>query len=260
MTQNFNIEQISFSNMYKGADFAFSNTIGDTVIYLHADSNNNIYRAQYEASEAFKPYLELICAYTLDKNIDDLIRNLTNEFSSEEMSSDKQFLIQYSLLAVKESLLAYIGEGRSFSDIDANEIICRCTHIDNLLLKQSFNKFKGNKTEILKATNMGLICGSCRSYGNEKMKSLIASEEYYEGKSFDEWSAEIGKSIEEFGFYSPEEFSGAIIEIDELKLPVVALNIKGHSDKLDERFAVRSLNNYLAQELKTALEIQVRLN
>lgn len=260
MTQNFNLENISFTNEYKGSEFEFSHVVGETTIYLHADSKNNIYRAQYKSQVAYRPFFELLCAFIKDKNIDDLISNLTESFSQEETTSEKQFSIQYSLLVLKESIMAYIGEGRSFSDIDENEIICRCTHIDNLLLKNTFKKFKGSKVEILKATNMGLICGSCRNYSNEKMKLLVASEGFYEGESFDEWHIKITKAIEEFGFYSPKEFSGALIGIEELDFPKVTLNIKGHGKELDEKFAVKSLNNYLAQELKVLVDIGVVLS
>jgi bacterioferritin-associated ferredoxin len=259
MTQNFNLENISYTNEHHGAEFEFSHVVGGTTIYLHADSNNNVYRVQYKTLAVYRPFFELLCTFIKDKNIDDLISNLTESFSKEDTDSEKQFSIQYSLLVLKESLMAYIGEGRSFSDINSNEIICRCTHIDNLLLKNTFNKFKGNKTEILKATNMGLICGSCRNYGNEKLKLLVGTEGFYEGESFDDWQVKINTAIEEFGFYSPKEFSGALIEVKELCFPKVILGIKGHSEELDEKFAVRSLNNYLAQELKVLIEIEVIL-
>ena len=123
MTLSFN-STVPPKHLYKGEDFEHKYISGDISIYIKADTKNNIFRTRYLCPEWLTEYFEYLSVYIQDKNLDELIENLSqNVLETANNSSEKfnQFLLQLSILHFREALYTYRGDLRSIVHIDSEK-------------------------------------------------------------------------------------------------------------------------------------------
>ncbi len=258
MTQLFNLD-LELNHLYSGEDFSHHYKSGVFHLYIKADAKNNIFLTRYECPAAYAVYFEHLCDFIQDKHLDHLITHLSSDFLSsfDLESSTQKYELNLSLLHLKEALYLYRGDIREVSPIDSKSLVCRCMGLDTAKLAENFKSSKGLKSEIIKTSNIGLICGNCSTEVKKQMLMLQSSLEFFEGKSFELWKKDIEIALGEFHFYSPKEFSGADLRVDQLNLPEVSIKIKTENPELDTAIAKRSLGNYLGQELGQPFDIKV---
>jgi len=242
----------SFRHEYNGESFAFKYAREPLNLYLQADSNNKVFKAKFETNlTELKESLDGFCEYSLDKNLDDLLLSMAKDFDSKEMNQ------QYGLLHFKDALYSYVGEKNDLELIDAETLICRCAKLDQNAIENYFIKENGEKNEVLKKTNASMICGQCSSQVDSLFSELSIKHKIFGGKSYKDWNKLITNTLEQFAFYSPEEFQGAHFEIIKLSLPLVELKITVPHQNLTASFAKKSLMNYLSRELEVGLELEI---
>lgn len=263
MIQSFN-SQIELAHKYSGETFSHHYQVSDFNIYLKADAKNNIFLTRYTCPDMFQAYFEHLANFIQDKHLDSLISNLSasiiTNLNLEKSSEVENYYFNIALLHFKEALYLYRGDIRTVSSVDSNSLLCRCMGIDEVTLKEIFTNTKGSRSEILKSSNMSLICGSCSVDFKNKILTLQKSLGFFEGKSFKDWKDEIEKLLVEFHFYSPKEFEGAQLSVAALSLPEVSINVMTDNPELEASLAKRSLANYLGQELGQPFDIKIFLN
>jgi hypothetical protein len=202
MTLNSNHSE--FKHEYKGEDFAFRYEKLPLSLYLQADSHNKIFKAKFETQNTeLKKALDSLCQFSIDKNLDDLLVNMACEFKSNEV------MLDYSLLHFKEALYAYSGEKKDIVLIDSGNLVCRCAKLDLNAIQANFIREKGDKNEVLKKTNASMLCGQCKEQVNTLFGQFSLKHQVFLGRSYSDWTKSINESLEQFAFYSPEEFQGA---------------------------------------------------
>lgn len=261
MTLNFNSAEAP-KHLYSGGDFNHKYLSGEISIYLKADTQNNIFRTRYLCHESLIPYFETLARFIQDKNLDDLIQNLSvstfESIEGDELNKINMFDLELSLLHFREALLVYRGDLRGVATLDSENLVCRCMGIDLSKLRELVIKTKGEKAAITQESSLSLICGECTELFKESLMTIGEEEQLFAGKDFDVWKEEIATHLTEFHFYSPKEFSNVKnIKILELKLPAVELELVGEGEMPSERLARTSLANYLGQELKIPLDIKI---
>lgn len=250
------------THQYKNQEYSFLFELKEVKVYLTLDSNNRVYRVYYDVQNELVTTFESLSKFILDKNLDELLMDLSHQYVSEasNIEASDNLKLHYSLLVLKQALKKYRGDIVGLSNLDANQIICRCSKLDNVGLDKLFKEHKGHLSQIQKASNLSLICGSCLDLVKNKMKFLTQKHEHFEGKTFQEWRALLESSLEDFTNFSPAEFENSEIKITKCEMPQISLQIKNCRESLNHNLAMKSLMNYLSSELKVAIELEITLN
>ena len=252
MTQNSN-SSASAKHLYKGEDFDHSYKKGDFAIYLRCDAKNNVFKTRYECPTDFIESFESIAIYIQDKNLDDLVVGLASDFKS----SPKTLTEICALLHFRESFYSYRGDLRGASEVDSDSLICRCMGIDKPTFEKSFLEANAQSKELLKNTNVNLICGNCSNIFKQELALNCKKHNIFEGKKFSEWKKQIEGLLLEFHYYSPKEFENIQIEVEKVELPELTLVLICSDELPDESKVKNSLTNYLGKELNLALDIKI---
>ena len=245
----------NFQHEYNGESFPFVYDSESVTLYLQADSNNKIFKVKFESKESeLKEGFNSLCQYSLDKDLDEMLKGIASDFQDHKESID------YQVLHFQQAFKSYIGEQSVIELIDGDNLICRCAKVDKNAIENYFLKENGDKKEILKKTNASMICGTCTLQIQKSFHDLGHKHQLFEGKSYQIWRESLNKSIEQFAFYSPQEFEGAQITVSKIAFPKLELNIKVPHSNLTADFAQRSLTNYLSKELEARLGIGVTVD
>lgn len=241
-----------YKNEYQGEELPFKYVAQGVELYLHGDSKDVIYKSKFKTSHAeLKPVLNDLSEYVHNKSLDYLIKNMAQEFVSEDK------YLNLSLAHFKSALRSYGGEKGSLNLVDADKLLCRCSKVDYHQLELNFIQNYGDIVKVKQQTNASMICGSCTSQLKNLSHELTIKHQVFNGKSLAEWRLEVVELLEEFAMYSPPEFEGAKIEIKNFALPLIDCLIHIPHQNLTNELAVKSLTNYLSRELQLPLEIKV---
>ena len=102
-----------------------------------------------------------------------------------------------------------------------------------------------------------MICGSCKNQVDKHLDIMSEKHELFAGKSFNVWNDLIANSLEQFAFYSPQEFQGATIVVSKISMPVIEVAIEVPHESLKVDFAEKSLMNFLSKELNQGVDVKV---
>lgn len=235
-------------------------TFGNNKIFFKLDSENKIFTFKYHCQdESLNSYFEFLGNYLQDKTIDELTLSYAHEIYGiidKENIDVIPFKLDLALSVTRQALKNLKQEGIA-TGIQSDEIVCRCNHIDLPNLKELFHRFKGSKKEIVKNSNIGMSCGTCREDFDCILKNLNGPQLYRDGKTTQELKVLIHESLTSFSDYSAQDLSEVEIEKIDIGPEKVILSIRVLKPGFDTNQLKVSLTNFLCSKLNMALEVDL---
>ncbi len=139
----------------------------------------------------------------------------------------------------------------------AYDLLCRCKGITYKDLDELYLKQKGDRKQVLLESEVSGVCGSCKLDFNSYFSKLEEEKSFINGENSTIWISRIDKSIDEFYFVCPPEYTNLKFEV--ISITVHALKIKCiRGDSTLKRPQIQAtIENFLKSELKLEMPIKI---
>ena len=139
--------------------------------FIRLDSKNKVFKFHFYAPKRFCPYFELIGDFIQDKDFHELNSSLSSQI---ELHYQQGLSLDFDLAVT--GLKRYLWEltGRMIDDsVNSNQVICRCQRIDKNKLCELANNCNFDQKQVIKASNISMICGACEEEFKESWDELL---------------------------------------------------------------------------------------
>ncbi len=128
------------------------------------DSKNRVYRFDFRVCEELEYIFNQIRSLIQDRELDDLIKNLSKYYFSTYKLGNKADSFNEDMCLVQ--FKKYLQELRGdifYSDLDADSVICRCLKYDKQRVLRETKQSNADYTQFVNESNCSQICNLCES-------------------------------------------------------------------------------------------------
>jgi hypothetical protein len=235
-------------------------SFGAIKLFFKLDSNNKIYKFKYICSDIdLRSYFEFLGEYFQDKKFDDLTPSLAHDIYGLVKNNNYEvnsFKLDKAISLTRRALLNLKHEGIA-SGINANEVICRCNHIDLEGLKKIYQRNKGERKDIIRNSNISMTCGTCREDFDRFLMALGSGDISIVGEMAEDFTAVIHEALMSFNEYSAQNLIDIEVQDIDVELPRVTLSIKVFNEEFDLDLFKVSLTNFLCSKLGMVIQAEL---